>query len=133
MARIPDINLFDGKIAYSNFSGRPTQYNPDGGKRTVTFVIPDDIAPGLIEEGWKIRQQQFDDGSSRYLLEATFLFRTRNGQPRDPKIFIVRDNNNFVHVTEDTVDTLDRADIISADVCISPSYYDYAGKTGIKA
>ena len=97
MARIPDINITEGKIAYSNFSGSPTQYTPEGGKRSVTFVIPDDIADELIDEGWPVRKQEFDDGTSRYLLDAAFLFRTRNGQLRDPKIFIVRDNR-LIHV-----------------------------------
>ena len=132
MARIPDINITEGKIAYSNFSGSPTQYNPEGGSRTVTFVIPDDIADGLINEGWKIRKQEFDDGTSRYLLDAAFLFRTRNGQPRDPKIFIVRDNR-LIHVTEDTADALDRADIVSVDAVIAASHWEYAGRSGIKA
>lgn len=132
MARIPDINITEGKIAYSNFSGSPTQYNPEGGKRSVTFVIPDDIADELINEGWPVRKQEFDDGTSRYLLDAAFLFRTRNGQPRDPKIFIVRDNR-LIHVTEDTADALDRADIVSVDAVIAASYWEYAGRSGIKA
>ncbi len=132
MARINDINITEGQIAYSNFSGRPTQFNPEGGSRNVTFVIPEDIAEGLIEEGWRVRRQEFDDGTYRYLLEASFLFRTRNGQPRDPKIFIVQDNR-LIHVTEETADALDRADIVSVDAVISPSYWEYAGRSGIKA
>lgn len=132
MARIPDINITEGQIAYSNFSGAPTQYKPEGGERSVTFVIPDNIAEDLANEGWKIRLQEFDDGTSRYLLDTTFLFRTRNGQPRDPKIFIVRDKK-LIHVTEETVDSLDHADIVSVDAVISPSYWEWAGKSGIKA
>lgn len=133
MARIPDINIEKGQIAYSNFSGSPTQYNPDGGSRTVTFVIPEEMVDDLLNEGWKIREQKFDDGTSRHLLDATFLFRTRNGQLRDPKIFIVRDNNTLIHVTEETVDALDRADITSVDAVLAASYWEYAGRSGIKA
>jgi hypothetical protein len=61
------------------------------------------------------------------------LFRTRNGQLRDPKIFIVRDNNTLIHVTEETVDALDRADITSVDAVLAASYWEYAGRSGIKA
>ena len=132
MPRIPDINITEGQIAYSNFSGNPTQYNPEGGKRSVTFVIPNEIADDLKAEGWPVREQNFDDGTSRYLLDAAFLFRTRNGQPRDPKIFIVRDKK-LIHVTEDTADALDRADIVSVDAVIAASYWEYAGRSGIKA
>ena len=132
MPRVNDINITDGEIAYSNFAGRPTAYKPEGGVRTVTFVIPENVYEDLIKDGWKIRRQEFEDGSYRYLLEATFLFRTREGKLRDPKIFIVRDNE-LIHVTEETADTLDRAEIISADAVIGAYYYDYAGRQGIKA
>ena len=132
MARIQDINITNGQIAYSNFGGNPTQYNPDGGQRNVTLVIDDANAEELAKEGWKIRLQEFEDGSSRYLLDVSFLFRTRNGQLRDPHIFIVRDNR-LIHVTEETADALDHADIVSVDAVISPSYWEYAGRSGIKA
>ena len=108
--KVDDIYITEGEIAYSNFSGRPTQFKPEGGVRTVTFVIPHDIA----------------------MLEAKFTFRTRNGQPRDPKIFIVR-NDRLVHMTEETIDTLDRADILSVDADLGASHWEYGGRTGITA
>ncbi len=133
MPRVNDINITEGQIAYSNFAGRPTQFNPNGGVRTVTFVIPNDIADQLKADGWNIREQVInDDGEVRYLLESKLTFRTREGKPRDPKIFIVRDDG-LVHVTEDTVDTLDRADILSVDAVIGPSYWEWGGKKGIAA
>ena len=134
MPRVNDINITDGKIAYSNFSGRPTQFKPEGGVRTVTFVIPVDIADQLRNDGWNLREQILsDDGEvRRYLLEAKLTFRTREGKPRDPKIFIVR-NDGLVHVTEETVDTLDRAEILNVDAVIGPSYWEWGGRKGIAA
>lgn len=132
MARIDDINIENGAIAYSNFSGRPTQYKPEGGVRTVTFIIPEESVDALTAAGWKIRKQVFEDESYRYLLEAKFTFRNRNGQPRDPKIFIIK-NGKPVHVTEDTVDTLDRVDILSVDAVIGPVHWEWGGKEGITA
>ena len=132
MPRVNDINITEGQIAYSNFAGRPTPYKPEGGVRTVTFVMPENIVDDLMRDGWKVRKQEFEDGSYRYLLEATFLFRTREGKLRDPKIFIVK-KDGFIHVTEEIADTLDHAEIVSADAVIGAYYYDYAGKQGIKA
>lgn len=132
MPRVNDINITDGQIAYSNFSGRPTQFNPNGGVRTVTFVIPNDIAEQLKEDGWNIREQAINEDEVRYLLEAKLTFRTREGKPRDPKIFIVR-NDGLMHVTEETVDTLDRADILNIDAVIGPSYWEWGGRKGIAA
>lgn len=133
MPRVSNINITDGKIAYSNFSGRPTNWNPDGGVRNVTFVIPDEVAQAIKDDGWNIREQVIDDeGNIRYLLEAKITFRTRTGQPRDPKIFIVR-NDSLVHITEETVATLDRADILSVDAVLGPSYWEWGGRKGIAA
>ncbi len=135
MPRVNDINITDGEIAYSNFSGRPTQFKPEGGERTVTFVIPPEIVEDLKADGWNIREQVFandPDREPRYLLEARLTFRTRNGQPRDPKIFIVR-SDSMVHMTEETIDTLDRADILSVDAVLGPSYWEWGGRRGIRA
>lgn len=135
MPRVNDISITDGEIAYSNFSGRPTEFRPEGGYRTVTFVIPDDIAQKLIDDGWNIRQQTFNNDPEReprYLLECKFSYKTRDGRPRDPKIFIVRDDS-LVHMTEDTVGTLDAADILSVDAVIGPSYWEWGGRKGISA
>lgn len=135
MPRVDNLNIEGGEIAYSNFAGRISDYN-ENGNRTVTFVIHNDIAKKLIEDGWRVRRQEFPndpDRPPRYLLEATMTFRTKDGRPKDPKIFIVRDDNSFVHVTEETVGTLDAADIISADAVIGPWYWERNGKSGIKA
>lgn len=135
MPRVNDINITDGEIAYSNFAGRPTTYRPEGGVRTVTFVIPNDLAQQLIVDGWNIREQTFvndPEREPRYLLEASFTFRTRTGQPRDPKIFIVRPDS-LVHVTEETADALDRADIIKVDAVLAPYYWEHGNRKGIRA
>lgn len=134
MARVNDINITDGIIAYHNFSGRPTDWKPEGGERTVTFVIPDDIAQNLINDGWNIRLQMPKDNERdpRYLLDCKIKYRTRNGTPRDPKIFIIRDDG-YIHVTEDMVDTLDRADIVHVDAVIGPFFWEFGGRSGITA
>jgi hypothetical protein len=130
MAELNDIILENGMIAYRNFSGRPTEYKPEGGIRTVTFVIPDEWADDLRNDGWKIR---YEEKKERFLLEATVLYRTKDGRPKDPKVFIVRDDNKLIHMTEETVGELDSADIVSVDAVIGPSRYNFGGKTGIKA
>lgn len=134
MPRVNNINIVDGVIAYSNFSGRINECN-ENGNRTVTFVIPDDIAQDLINDGWNIRLQlpKNDDENPRYLLEVTMSFRTKDGRPKDPKVFIVREDNSIVHMTEETIGTLDGKDIISADAVIGPWYWERNGRSGIKA
>lgn len=40
---------------WSNFSGRQTKVNPQGGKRTFNVVLPEDVALELQNEGWNIK------------------------------------------------------------------------------
>lgn len=133
MAKANEVNITDGIIAYSNFSGRPTKYNPEGGVRTVTFVLPADLAKDLISDGWKVREQLVDpeSGETRFLMDCKFTFRTREGKLRNLKMFMVYDDNKLVQVTEDNVDVLDRSSITSADAVISAYHWEFGGKTGI--
>lgn len=134
MPRVNDIIIEAGEIAYSNFSGNPNKNFDGSNKRTVTFVIPPEIKDNLINDGWNVREQVFNndpDREPRYLLEATICYRTRDGKPKDPGIFIVR-SDRLVHVTEDIVDTLDGADILNVDVVLGPSYWEQGGRKGIR-
>lgn len=138
MARINDINIVDGRIVFSNFAGRPTTFKPEGGVRTVTFEMPEDIVPDLQKDGWKIRQwipaSERDNPDARpvYLLEAKISYRKRDGSLKDPKIFLVT-KNGLIHVDEEMCDELDRAEIVNVEGVLGPSYWEYAGKSGITA
>lgn len=132
MERINNINIEDGILAYTNFSGKKSE----SGKRTVTFVIPDDIAQDLIKDGWNLRLETFEkqpDRSPRYLLNCTIQYRTKDGRPKDPKIYLVRPNG-LQHMTEETVDNLDGGvDILSVDAVIRPFYWEVGSRSGISA
>lgn len=133
MPRVNDICIEDGEIIFRNFSGRPSDFNPNG-QRTVTFVIPVDIKDKLLEDGWNVRAYVPKSDPERppiYILEATVAFRTRDGKLKDPHIFIVRPDG-LLHVTEDIVDTLDGYDILSVDVVLGPHYWEQGGRKGIR-
>ena len=50
-----------------------------------------------------------------------------------PNIFLVTGRNKPARQDEESVDTLDFADIQSADMIINPSHWEANGKSGIKA
>lgn len=134
MPRVDDIYIEGGQIVFSNFSGNPDKnYNGDN-KRTVTFSIPPEVKDNLIADGWNIRPyipKSDPDAEPIYLLEATIAYRTKDGVPKDPGIFIVRPDS-LVHVTEDIIDTLDRADIVKVDAILGPHYWELGNRRGIR-
>lgn len=134
MPRVNDIYIEDGTIIFSNFSGNPERnYNNDT-KRTVTFSIPSENKDALMEAGWHIRPyipKSDPDADPIYLLEATIAYRTKDGRPKDPGIFIVKPDR-LIHVTEDIVDQLDRMDIVKVDAVLGPSYWEFGGRKGIR-
>lgn len=110
---------FDGaKIIFSNFSGRPDKYNAEG-KRNFCIVIDDpDDAEALKAEGWNIKElrpRDEGDEASHYLQVKINL-----GSHRPPHIYMVNSRNVPVEVDEDTIDNLDSADIVSADLVVRP-------------
>lgn len=135
MPRVNDIYIEDGEIAFRNFRGNPERNYDHSNKRTVTFKIPEEIKDDLINDGWNVKtriNKDYPDDPPTYLLEATVCFRTRDGKPKDPQIFIVRPDR-LIHVTEETVDTLDGLDIVSVDARLGPKYWEQGNRKGIRA
>lgn len=130
-----NLDIFDGVIAYRNFAGRKDENN-ENGERTATFAVSIEDGLKLIEDGWYLRRQEFPnepEREPRYLFKTTITFRTKDGTPKDPKVFIVREDGSIVHMTEDIIDQLDRADIVSVDANIGPWHWRRNGKEGVKA
>ena len=133
--RVDNIYIMDGRIMFRNFSGNPNKnYNHDN-KRTVTFVISEEIKDKLIQDGWYVKPyipKNDPDAGITYILEATVCYRTKEGLPKDPNIFIIRPDG-LLHVTEDIVDQLDGMDIVSVDATLGPSYWKQGNSSGIRA
>lgn len=130
-----NIEIEDGVIAYKDFSGRVDENN-ENGEKTVTFAISIDDGLKLIEDGWYLRKQEFPNDpyrEPRYLLKTCITFKTKDGRPKDPKVFMVREDGSMVHMTEDTIGLLDGADIIKVDAVIGPWRWRRNGKEGVKA
>lgn len=104
------------RTPFRNFSGRPTKFNPDGGKRSFNLSLPQDIALEMRDEGWKIRElaPRDDQDVPLYLLEVKVSFK---GRP--PRIVKVTPTGRE-ELTEDAVDALDAVDIEFADVIVNP-------------
>lgn len=123
------LTIRNAKLIFRNFSGKPSQYSPEG-RRTFSVVIDDEeFANQLINDGWNVKTRKpyrDDDPPSFHLPVAVFFGKF------PPKV-ICRGSNGNVLLDENQVGMLDWVEIVNADLTIRPRTYEIAGRQGIKA
>lgn len=129
--RIPNIEIEDAEIPRSmrNFRGDPDVYTPKGGVRQFVVVIPPEMGETLQADGWNVKfKEPYEEGDDpRWTLRVAVRF---DNFPPNVNIIV---NGRPTQLTEENVGLLDSAEIVSADIIISPSTYDVNGKVGVKA
>ena len=120
--------LENAKIIYRNFSGKITKYNQSG-FRTFNVLIPNDIAEELLAEGWNVKylrpQEEGDPPQAHMEVKIQY-------DPLPPKVTLVSGRNQ-TPMDEDTIGSLDYAEIKSADIVIRPYHWTVKDASGIKA
>ena len=56
-----DLSVENAVIIWTNFEGRATKFNPNGGKRTFALVLTEEVAEMLREEGWNVKTREGRD------------------------------------------------------------------------
>lgn len=64
-----NLRIENAIIIFRNFSGAPTNFNPQGGKRTFSLCLPKDWADILKADGWNVKERVLDDGETLYHTE----------------------------------------------------------------
>lgn len=117
------LEINDARIIWPNFAGKPTEFNPEGGKREFNLVIPDEeIFEALKQDknrygdSWNVKERpprEEGDSPLRYLpVKVKF-------NSRGPSIYLDTGKRR-VRLNEDTVSCLDVIDIIKVDLDIRP-------------
>lgn len=123
-----NVSIEDAKIMFRNFTGRASKYNAEG-NRNFCVVIDPETAQKLTEIGWNVRiLAPRDDGDepTNYIPVAVSY------KYNPPKIHLIT-NRSRVEITEDTIDSLDYAEISNCDIILRPYNWEVNGNTGIKA
>ncbi len=125
----PGINIEDARLIFKNFSGAPTRFDAVGGKRNFCIELDDETAETLASQGWNIKATKPKDDSYDPVpyLQVKVGFKVK-----PPKIRVMQGNKSS-YLTEETIGMLDWAEIESADVVVTSSTYDFAGRKGISA
>ena len=132
------LSLDDVKLVKRNFSGKTDDYN-DRGERTCLIVIDSVLAEqkgfdsveamvaALQEDEWKVgwfKQKDEDDEREAFLpVKAVY------GDRKQPNIYI-RAGKTSTLLTDETVGSLDYAEIEKVDVILLRHFWTYNGRNG---
>lgn len=123
--------LMEGvRIIFRNFAGKEQQYNREG-DRNFAVLLDDEVAQAMANDGWNVKwlkpREDDEEGVEQAYLQVTVGFK---GRP--PNIVMITSRGR-TNLTEDTIETLDWADIRNVDLIVRPYEWAVQGKTGIKA
>jgi hypothetical protein len=122
------VKIEDARIIFRNFAGKETKYNREG-DRNFAVVLPPDIAQQMLADDWNVRfldpRDEGDDGV--YYLPVAVSYKNK-----PPKIVMITSTAR-THLDQESVETLDYADILTVDLIVNPYSWAVNDKSGIKA
>ena len=123
-----NIVIENARLIFKNFSGEESRFNR-GGNRNFCVILDPAVAEDLMQDGWNIkylRPREEDEEPTPYIQVAVAFGNI------PPKVTMIAGKTK-TPLDEDSIGTLDYAEIANVDLIIRPYNWEVNGKTGVKA
>lgn len=126
---IDNIVIENAHILFRNFAGKEGQYNQKGNRNFCVIIDDDDYAQKLSEDGWNIRilRPRDPEDKPNHYLQVTVSFKNI-----PPNVFMVTKHTK-TKLDDESIETLDYAELSNVDLIIQPYQWEVNGKSGVKA
>lgn len=133
---LDNIIIEDAHIIFRNFAGRESRYNREGDRNFCVFIDDPEKVQQLMDDGWNVRVMapREDGDEPRHYIQVAVSF--KNFPPK--VVMMTRRNRKGTVLDEESIATLDFAEIRNVDLTIRPySWTIQEGtrneKSGVKA
>lgn len=125
---VNNISIENAHIIFLNFRGEETKFNRAGNRNFCVIIDDPEQAQRLSEDGWNVRilKPRDDEEEPRYYLQVAVSF---NNIP--PTVYMIT-RKVKTRLDEESIGTLDYAEIRNVDLIIRPYNWEVNGKTGVK-